>query len=322
MSDSQPQSYERQPQIEKPKDATLLEINERQKELVAVLSPSRNRGDANEEQEKKTRTPMTNEEIAAYRREQEKNGNVFYVGANGKLFTSEDSARRLGNTKQAEGVKKTEIVPINAVVERPWEYTSEQWRRELLKIPDFNGDIEKAVFLLQQFSAGMERVVRDWNKDQETNYKTPLLRIYFGKNVQQTGIHFDPDHNDVVIGRDFLANLTNFNQTDLIKLYSSALPGRQLQFVGKIGDYIRLAGVEETNHSERKQRVGNVEPTLANIKNLTLLSEYDAQDTEYEALLVQLKDSQEQKMPRETIAHLQKRINLARVVRREKGLEV
>ncbi len=291
-------------------EASLEEINRLEAELQQLKS--------RQPQDSDGWQPIRREVLERWRRPAEKQ---FYVGGDGLAYTTKLSAIR-ANAKQLRNPSQLEH--SNSPEEQsftwsePWKKTATEWRIALMRIPEFRGNVENAVQLLLQFSQGMESVLRrvssvqNATRAQTPAFQPPDLAISFGKGEHQTMILYRPHENVVVIGRDYLSNLSKLNPVSTYALLSNTF-GETI-FKGRIQDYARLAGLEEAQHAERKQRLNWIEPGVPEAG--MRLAEYDARDAEFEALLGQLTDANAEKMPIETILFLEERIRNAQKIRR------
>lgn len=219
---------------------------------------------------------------------------------------------QLMHSNYGEKILPRDLLAENVAIHSAWEATTQQWQETLAAVPEFDGNVENAIRLLTHFSGGMENVWKKANSRQQNSFDAPALIIYFGDKVQSLSIQYDKKNNVIGIGRDFLAELSRMDPESIFAFKSNFLRGEAI-FIGKVGDFARLSGVEETQHAERNKRMNGIEST--NPQEVSTLAEYDALDAEYEALLWQLDDATQQKMPVQTIQHLQQRIKNADKVR-------
>ncbi|NCT55553.1 hypothetical protein GW755_01775 [bacterium] len=118
----------------------------------------------------------------------------------------------------------------------------------------------------------------------------------------------DPNniHCNNLIGVNIFGNSKNFDG-DLLKLYQAG----QLYFIGSIEDFARLQTIEEMHHiSNPNLFLYEYDPLIDN------LTEYDAQEVEWQALIEQLKIAKEWGMPDITLNCLRERVKNAEEVRK------
>lgn len=146
------------------------------------------------------------------------------------------------------------------------------------------------------------------------NITVPKIRITLNdEDLPSTAFCWD-NGKSIWITQSCLQHLIPDNPRKIMKLNSSQ--DDEVIFAGRLTDYFKLVGVEEGHHSVYLQVKGRPDVyNWAGAEKQTI-TEHDAQEIEYRALLWQIRYAQQHKLPTVTQRALNQRLNNARQFRK------
>ena len=213
------------------------------------------------------------------------------------------------------------LKPVNLIIDNPMQFSQQEWNESIQQIPNFEGNKENAAHFMYNIAYGITDVHnKQAKKNKSKQYDIPSVIIYYGKNKDNLGIHYEASKNQIIISSSYLAKYSIYDKSSRVILRSD-IKGNDIIFDGKIGNCAKLIGVEEATHSVSNQQE-KITTIVGDARKVDSLAEYDATDAEYEALLEQLDFAKKERMDKETIQTINLRIRRAKLVRRRLGKNI